>query len=168
MKKVILTVLVIAVCLAGCNRTPSGTVEPPFSENEEVKQELPLSFSLDKLDLTVEEMFETTELNFTDGDTIVRLTNNDGKYFVVNYVIKNNGSFDIDIDHSAEVFVTDVTGKVHYGEYYECKTGKENIEIKPGEEKTVSFVTDLEIKEKPDIITFKYKGKSYEIKAEVE
>lgn len=167
MKKVFLVLLLIVVFLAGCNKTSMGTVEPPYSENEETKQELPLSFSLDKLDVAVEEMAETIELNFTDGDTRVRLTNKDGKYFIVNYAVRNNGSYDIDIDHSVEVFVTDVTEKVHYGEYYEYKTGKENIQIKPGEEKTVSFVSDMDIKEKPDSVTFKYKGKSYELKAGV-
>lgn len=169
MKKTLLLILCfVIISLTGCMGTSNEITTPPQVENEANEQKLPSAFSMGNLEILAEEIIETVQVDFNDGGTKVKLTNKDGKYLVVNYKIKNKESYEIDIDHSAEVSVTDFNKKVHYGEYYEYQTGKENITIKPGEEKIVSFVSDMEIEEKPDIITFKYKGKSYDLKAEVE
>ncbi len=172
MKKTVLLILSFVVILfSGCMGTPNEITNPPEIENEQNEhneQKFPSVFSFENMEISVEEIIETTQLEFNDGDTKIKLTNSDGKYLVANYMVKNNESFQIDIDHSVEISVIDVSGQVHYGEYYEYKTGKENIKIGPGEEKIVSFVCDFNLEGKPDIITFKYKGKSYDLKAEVE
>ena len=162
-RRVFLVLCLIFVILTGCTGTPSEVLVPPEIENE---QKLPSKFSLDSLEISAEEIIETIQVDFHDGDTKVKLTNSDGKYLVVNYKIKNNESFDIDIDHSVEIAVADVYGNFHYGEYYEYKTGKENIKVGPNEEKMVSFVCDLEIEEKPDVLIFKYKGNEKKIEVE--
>lgn len=166
MKKVMLFILCLSMLfICACTKTPSLPVESPAEENV---NSLPAVFSLYNVEISVEEIIEAVQLEFNDNGTKIMLTNKDGKYLVANYKIKNNESFDIDIDHSVEISVTDVYGKVHYGEYYEYETGKENIKINAGEEKMVSFVCDLETEEKPSILTFKYKDKVYEQKIEVE
>lgn len=169
MKKILLLILCfVIISLTGCMGNPSEITVPPEVENEENEEKLPSVFSFDNLLISLEEIIETIQVDFNDGGTKVTLTNNDGKYFLANYKIKNNESYEIDIDHSVEVTVTDISGNIHYGEYYEYQTGKENITVKSGEEKMVSFICDIGAEEKADFITFKYKDKVFIKKAEVE
>lgn len=126
------------------------------------KPQFPKDFSFEGAKITVEEIIETKNIEFNEGKTTVKLNNNRGKYIRVNYSLSNNEAYDIDMDHSVEVIIV-CKGEMLYGEYYENKTGKEQLAVAPGEKKDISFICDVDGDADVEKIVFEYKNKSLEL-----
>ena len=162
MKKIFCLILVLLICLTGCMTVTDISEEPVADVPSKEENVLPEDMELGNLKFTAEEISEALYVEFEDNGTKVKLTNSDGKYFLVNYTVENNEAFEIDIDHSLEVTVIDEKGEVHYGEYYEYGTGKENITVKPTEKANALFVSDMAVDTKIKTVIFKYSDKKYE------
>ena len=160
MKKILYLVLVLIIILSGCAKAPETekTVETPTGE----ESLLPENSAIGNLNVNVIETSEAIYVEFEDNGTKIKLENNDGKYFLVNYTLENKEGFEIDIDHSLEVILVDSEGGKHFGEYYEYPTGKENINIKPDETGNIMFVSDLEQDDKIKTVILKYKDNQIE------
>ena len=160
MKKILCILLALVVVLSGCAKAPETekTVETPTGE----ESLLPENSAIGSLTVSVIGTSEALYTEFEDNGTKIKLENNDGKYFLVNYTLENKEEFEIDIDHSLEVILVDTEGKEHLGEYYEYPTGKENAVIKPGETGNIMLVSDLELGDKIKTVILKYKENQIE------
>ncbi|MBE7028913.1 MAG: hypothetical protein E7405_01540 [Ruminococcaceae bacterium] len=165
MKKILVLILCLGVIfISGCgdkNEVTKNNLEPNENKAETVTNEFPDNFSLGNAQITFNEIKEMKNIEFDGGDTKIKLNNNDGKYFVLNYLVKNNEEYDIDIDHSVEIEILCDDNKTYFGEYYKTKTGDENVNIKTGQTEEVTFVCDVNLDLKPLKVTFKYKGETY-------
>ncbi len=166
MKKNICLILILLFCLTGC-MTVTKIPQEPISDIP-VKEEniLPAGVELGNINFGAEEISESLYVEFEDNGTKVKLTNSDGKYFLVNYTVENKETFEIDIDHSLEITLIDEKGDVHYGEYYELGTGKENITVKPTEKANALFVSDMAVDTKIKTVIFEYAKEKYEYNLE--
>ena len=163
MKKIsLLLICLIIFIISGCQK-PANVTDTPSNEESQVNT-LPTAFSLGNLDISLKEIMETKKVEFSEGDTKVILDNKDGKYYIAVYTINNNESYDIDIDHSVDVSILCDDNKVYYGDYYENKTGRENVTISKGETKEVMFVCDLEISSSFKELNFKYNNEEFNYK----
>ncbi len=162
MKKIFCLIFIIVFCITGCmiNTEKPEEIEPEINVTEE--DLLPEEKELGNIKFSIEELSETLVVEFDENGTKVRLNNNDGKYFLVNYILENNESFEIDIDHSLEVILIDEKGEKHYGEYYEYETGRENPTLKSGGKANVLFVSDMSIDTKIVTVVLKYSDAKYE------
>lgn len=162
MKKILILLLIVVTVFTSCGRE-SVSDEPEISpiQNE---IEFPVDFILGNIDVSLTEISESENVIFNDNGTKIKLNNRDGKYILVSYSVKNNESYEIDIDHSVEVFLRNDKAEMYFGEYYENKTGRENIIIKPGKTTDVLFVCDGESEFKYEEIVFRYNQNEYILK----
>ncbi|MBE7019986.1 MAG: hypothetical protein E7411_00945 [Ruminococcaceae bacterium] len=162
MKKIIISILLLSLCLTGCMTVTEIPEEPDVNVPQKEENVLPKDSKLGNIVFSVEEISEALYVEFEDNKTKVTLSNSDGKYYLVSYTFENKESFDIDIDHSVEILLIDEKDEVYMGEYYENKTGKENITVKSGEKVNALFVSDMPVDTKIKTVIFRYLDKKYE------
>lgn len=161
MKKILILLFVVLFFTSCAGNPVTDNSEIPVRTEKTV---FPVEFTLENIDVSLSEISEGESVEFNDSGTKIKLNNQDGKYILINYSVSNNETYDIDIDHALEVFLKSSKSEQLYGEYYESKTGRENVTIKPGKTKNILFVCDVDSEFEYEEVVFKYNQKEYVFK----